>query len=36
VKSKTGAARMLIVPARPLYDALCGMRQKLKGEDGRR
>lgn len=36
VRSKTGAARMLHVPARPLYDALKQMRQKLKDEEGRR
>ncbi len=36
VKSKSGAARMLTVPARPLYEALSGMRRKLKAEDGRR
>jgi transposase len=36
VKSKTGAARMMIVPARPLYESLKRMRQKLKDEEGRR
>lgn len=36
VKSKTGAPRMLIVPARPLYEALNWMRRKLKSEEGRR
>lgn len=36
VKSKTGAARMMIVPTQPLYESLKRMRQKLKDEEGRR
>lgn len=36
VKSRSGAARMMIVPGKPLYEALNGMRQKLKDEEGRR
>ena len=35
VKSRAGAARMLIVPARPLYQALKKMRQTLANEEGR-
>jgi transposase len=34
VKSQTGAARMLIVPERSLYQALKKMRQKLTNEEG--
>ena len=36
VKSRSGAARMLIVPAQPLYESLKRMRQKLNDEEGRR
>jgi transposase len=36
VKSRSGAPRMMIVPAQPLYESLKRMRQKLKDEEGRR